>query len=192
MARSIEFIPEEKIARAMHVFWSKGFAAASLSDLTGAMQLNKSSLYNSIGDKHTLFRECLKAYGRLVEKEYIGAAEQGDNAIQKLDSIIDYIEAISTERDNSCLGIKSSFEVATEDKEIRALIKAGNDKTIALLQSLIKEAQVNGQINTERDADTMAHFIFNSFSGLRQSYIIYGNRKLVKKMAAELKAFLRV
>lgn len=176
----------------MNVFWSKGYTAASLSDLTDAMKINKSSLYNSFGDKHTLFKECLKAYGKLVEQDYASAIQKGSNALAKLDNIINKIIEISTERDYSCLGIKTSFELASDDKEINTVIRSGNDKTIRLIKSLIEEAQTDGQIKTERNAETMAHFIFNSFSGLRQSYIIYKNTKLVKKMGNELKAFLRM
>ncbi len=192
MARSIEFIPEEKVAKAMNVFWSKGYASTSLSDLTDAMKINKSSLYNSFGDKHTLFKECLKAYGKLTEQDYASAVKKGTTALGKLDSIIDKIVEISTERANSCLGIKTSFELASDDKEINAVIRSGHDKTIGLIKSLIKEAQTDGRIKRERDAETMAHFVFNSFAGLRQSYIIYRNIKLVKRLGAELKAFLRM
>jgi TetR/AcrR family transcriptional repressor of nem operon len=55
MARNREFNEQEAIKRAMDVFWKKGYNGASMRDLTDAMQINSSSLYNSIGDKHKLF-----------------------------------------------------------------------------------------------------------------------------------------
>ncbi len=191
MARPTEFIVEEKLLCALNVFWDKGYTAASLADLTKAMRLNKSSLYNTFGDKHSLFKECLKTYGKLVEKEYAAAIQQPHDPLAKLDNVIDYITTISTERNNSCLGIKTSFEIASKDPEIQALIKTGHDHTTALIKSLITDAQASGQMRKERDAETLSHVIFNSFAGLRQSYIIYGNKQLVKKMAAESKAYLR-
>ncbi len=191
MARNIEFIPEEKIEKAMQVFWCKGYTAASLADLTEAMQLNKSSLYNSFGDKHTLFKECLKNYGKLTEKDYAAAIDKGINAISKLDNVIDTIVSLSTERPNSCLGVKTSFELASDDKEVHDLIKVGNDRTIGRIRCLMEQAQSEGDIRTERNVDTMAHFLFNSFSGLRQSFIIYEDAQLVLKMGNELKVFLR-
>lgn len=192
MARNIEFVPEEKIERAMHVFWCKGYTAASLTDLTKAMQLNKSSLYNSFGDKHTLFKECLKNYSKLAEHDYGSAISKRKSAISNLDKVIDTIVRLSIERPNSCMGVKTAFELASEDKEVQALIKAGNDKTINLIKSLIEQAQSDGDIKSGRDADTMAHFVFNSFAGFRQSYILGNNGKLVRKMGNELKAFMRV
>lgn len=49
MARDKDFIPEEKIAKALDVFWEKGYNATSMQDLVEAMQINRSSLYNSFG-----------------------------------------------------------------------------------------------------------------------------------------------
>ena len=44
MARNVEFDEERAIQKAMEVFWKKGYSGASMRDLTGAMQINASSL----------------------------------------------------------------------------------------------------------------------------------------------------
>jgi TetR/AcrR family transcriptional repressor of nem operon len=191
MARRIEFIPEEKVAKALEVFWRKGYTGASLADLIKAMKINKSSLYNSFGDKHTLFKETLKAYGKIVEDDYAKALKAGNSALENIDSIIDQIVDISIERENTCLGIKTCFELASQEKDIKELIKAGNDQTTRLIGALIREAQAAGEIKADRDPKAMAHFIFNSFSGLRQSFIIYGDKAIINTMGSELKAYLR-
>ena len=51
---------------AMEVFWRNGYAAASISDLTTATDLSRSSLYQRFGDKDGLFREVLDAYAERV------------------------------------------------------------------------------------------------------------------------------
>jgi TetR/AcrR family transcriptional repressor of nem operon len=190
MGRNLSFTPEEKLEKALSVFWSKGYKAASLAELTEAMQLNKSSLYNSFGDKRSLFKQCLKNYGNLTEQEYERAIDKEGSAIENLFNIIDTIVAVSIERPNSCLAIKTSFELEIEDEEINSLIKVGSDKIIRRLHLLISQAQVDGAIQAARNASTMAHFVFNSFAGFRQSYIQYGNKALVLSLADELKGFL--
>ena len=62
MARCVEFNEVEKIEKAMNVFWEKGYNATSMQDLVDAMQINRSSLYNTIGDKHQLFMKCIGNY----------------------------------------------------------------------------------------------------------------------------------
>lgn len=191
MARPTEFIPEEKVIDAMNVFWSKGYTASSLTDLTSAMTINKSSFYNTFGDKFTLFKDCLKSYLELSLQEYVIAAKEGDTPSEKLDKIIDMIVKVTIERENACFSVKSSFELAATDEDIKHMIRSGHDQITGLIRSLIVEAQHHGSINTERDAELMAHFIFNSFAGLRQSFDIYRQVNLVKKMGQELKLFVR-
>ena len=56
------FDPDAALERAMHVFWAKGYEGASLSDLTGAMRINRPSLYPAFGNKEELFRKVLDRY----------------------------------------------------------------------------------------------------------------------------------
>lgn len=50
------------LQRAMEVFWAKGFAGASMADLTAAMGINSPSLYAAFGSKEQLFREAVDLY----------------------------------------------------------------------------------------------------------------------------------
>ncbi|WP_449398631.1 TetR/AcrR family transcriptional regulator [Chryseobacterium wanjuense] len=68
MARNIEFNEEVAIQKAMEVFWEKGYYATSMRDLTDAMKINSSSLYNTIGDKHQLFLKCIDHYIAVKKK----------------------------------------------------------------------------------------------------------------------------
>lgn len=62
MPRPKSFDPDTALAKAMTVFWDKGFDAASISDLTEAMGINRFSLYDTFGDKHTLYIKALESY----------------------------------------------------------------------------------------------------------------------------------
>jgi AcrR family transcriptional regulator len=64
MARPREFDEDHVLERAMHVFWDKGYEAASLADLQEATGLTKSSLYKAFDSKVGLFRRVLDRYNR--------------------------------------------------------------------------------------------------------------------------------
>lgn len=55
---------DERVAlqAAMEVFWQKGYAGASLSDLTEKMGINKPSMYSAFGNKEALFVQATKLY----------------------------------------------------------------------------------------------------------------------------------
>src|SRR3954464_11387329 len=62
MARPKEFDREEALNRAMEVFWSRGYEAASVGELVKRMGINRQSLYDTFGDKHSLYLQALDRY----------------------------------------------------------------------------------------------------------------------------------
>lgn len=192
MARDKEFIPEEKIAKALDVFWEKGYNATSMQDLVEAMQINRSSLYNSFGDKHNLFLECLRTYGYLAAQDYESVLSHKDlSPLETLEKIIDVYVAGTIYDGKCCMGMKSSFELAGDDDEVRRIIKQTNDRTIGIFTDLLKRAKEQGELSEDKDPAVLAHIIFNGFCGWKQSYIQYKDVTLIKRMAAYTKKHLR-
>ena len=62
MGRVKCFERSEILEKAIQIFWKKGFADTSLSDLEKATGVNKSGLYSEFKDKEDLFFESLKFY----------------------------------------------------------------------------------------------------------------------------------
>ncbi|MFK7731655.1 MAG: TetR/AcrR family transcriptional regulator [Pseudomonadales bacterium] len=50
------------IQAAAFVFWSKGFSATSLDDLSAAMGMTRPSIYNAFGNKNDIYRKALSSY----------------------------------------------------------------------------------------------------------------------------------
>ncbi len=62
MARPKEFDPSEAMKEAMGAFWENGYHATSVNNLLSEMKLNRGSLYDTFGDKKTLFLAALAEY----------------------------------------------------------------------------------------------------------------------------------
>lgn len=58
------FDPDEALEKAMEVFWAHGYAGSALSDLLKVMGINKKSLYDTFGNKRSLFIQCLDYYSK--------------------------------------------------------------------------------------------------------------------------------
>src|SRR5690606_2006768 len=71
MGRELTFDRDEKLKQAMRLFWAKGYEATSMQELVDALGINRFSLYDTYGDKRTLFLEALERYGESVMKRLV-------------------------------------------------------------------------------------------------------------------------
>lgn len=69
MARSKEFDEKEALRRAMELFWQQGYEKTSMQDLVNHMGVHRRSIYDTFGDKHTLFMKALERYDEIVETQ---------------------------------------------------------------------------------------------------------------------------
>src|SRR6187455_712621 len=58
--RPLSFDRDQALEQAMHVFWQRGYEAASISELTAAMGITAPSLYTAFGDKERLVLEAIE------------------------------------------------------------------------------------------------------------------------------------
>lgn len=186
MARCIEFNEKEKIEKAMNVFWEKGYNATSMQDLIDAMKINRSSLYNTIGDKHQLFIKCVHFYADNAIAETKAKVEKEKSPLQAIINIIKDKAYWVVDCEKGCLGMKTIFELAPEDSEVRKILSKTSDVYIDLLTEIIKKAIDFGEIDKTEDPSLMAEYIATSFTGWKQTYILHRDPIKIKKMSEYL------
>ena len=186
MARNVEFDEERAIQKAMEVFWKKGYSGASMRELTDAMQINASSLYNTIGDKHQLFVRCISNYIHGRMQETLAHSSKIKSPLKAIVGLINGCVNTILYSDNHCLAIKTTFEMASTDPDIKALLKEDSDFTHGFVLNLVQKAIEQKEMVTESDAETITNFIVSAFTGWHESYIIYQDPIRIKKMASYL------
>ncbi|TYP98954.1 TetR family transcriptional regulator [Tenacibaculum adriaticum] len=186
MARNIEFNEMESIEKAMNVFWEKGYHATSMQDLVDAMQINRSSLYNTIGGKHCLFIKCVTSYAENAIQESREKVAKEKSSLQALKKIIYDKAAWVVDCEKGCLGVKTIFEIAPEDAEVRKVLSKNNEIYIEFLTEVIQKAIDDGELDTTEDASLMAEYILTTFTGWKQAYILHRDPIKIKKMSEYL------
>lgn len=186
MARTVEFNECEIIEKAMNVFWEKGYQATSMQDLVDAMQINRSSIYNTIGDKHQLFMKCISSYFDNAMFEIKEKVAKETSAKQALINIITDKASWIVDCEKGCLGIKTVFEIAPEDNEVRKLMSQNNEIFLQFLAEVVQKAIDDKELDGSEDAMLMAEYIMTSFTGWKQSYILDRNPIRIKKMSEYL------
>lgn len=183
MARNKAFEPEEKLEMAKCLFWKKGYNATSMQDLVETMGLNRGSIYDTYGDKHSLFLQCLQRYTESTFEEYKKVADDTKSPIKAVEKIIRKSALRTVEEGRTCLGIKSTFELASVDEAVHAVLKENTTKLVAVLKDLLKKAQKADEISSKRDPEVLARFIVANFTGFWQFYVVYGDAEVVNQQA---------
>ncbi|MBO9611830.1 MAG: TetR/AcrR family transcriptional regulator [Dyadobacter sp.] len=184
MARTVAFDQDQAIEKALDVFWRKGYNGTSMRDLTDAMQINSSSLYNTLGDKHQLFVQCIKHYTRKRRILLEERAKVFDSPQKALESFIHDVADVVVKDAQGCFAIKTAFEVSPDNKGIQALLKDDNDFTHTFLSKLIREAVEQGVMKKDTDPDLLADYIISTYTGWYELYILHKDPAKIKQLAA--------
>ena len=101
MGRPREFDTTEALERALDVFWANGYEATSMRDLTGAMGLSKSSLYDTFGSKHELFLSALDHYNKTSgQRSVLALIEKADTVKAGIAAaFLHYIDQMTADED---------------------------------------------------------------------------------------------
>src|ERR1700754_4896517 len=121
MARPREFDEEQVVRAARDRFWDAGYAATSLTDLSDATGLGKTSLYGAFGDKHALYLRIFDEYSTHAVAGL--AAELAGPAAGALARVGEHLlrnAAASAGNPRGCLLARGTAELAGCDEDVAA------------------------------------------------------------------------
>ncbi len=168
MGRHKEFDRDEALQRAMEVFWERGYEAASVGDLVGHMGINRQSLYDTFGDKHSLYLQALDRYREVEGRKMFGLLEQPGpvkRALRQLfQSVIEC--ALGGER-RGCMVGNAMSELAGRCRETAEKTCGGMAAAEEALYRALLRGRREGEIGGGRDLRAVARFLYSSLQGLQ-------------------------
>jgi AcrR family transcriptional regulator len=169
VARQKEFDRVDTLNKALEVFWQKGYAATSTSDLLEAMQIGRQSLYDTFGDKRTLYLEALARYNEDSVTELLRHLK-GDTPLAAIDNMLQAF-ASRPKRDNAkgCMGVNAISEFGTSDEEVNALRDASGKRLHRAVEAQLREAASSGEIPADTDTTQATAFVAATLSGMKIS-----------------------
>jgi TetR/AcrR family transcriptional regulator, copper-responsive repressor len=147
------------ISAAVRVFWSHGYAATSISDLTEATGLSRSSLYQRFGDKDGLFREAFQAYTDRVLQRMNSAT--ADTARGRLATLLRaYLPDSSIPRPPGCLIARSCSEMAELSPAGKAAVLGSAEDQRQVLAGILHEGAQKGELSQDANIEALAwHYL---------------------------------
>lgn len=168
MARTKRFDEEEVLNNAMLFFWHKGYNGTSPQEILDELGLSRSSLYDTYGDKKSLFISALKRYRDTVTGQIIDILETAENIPETIKMLFQQTkhECFTGEDKRGCFMVNSKVELAPHDEEIAAIVKENREALENAFTAAIKRGQEKGQLSKDNPPRSLARFIMNNLWGL--------------------------
>ncbi|MFC3802593.1 TetR/AcrR family transcriptional regulator [Cohnella sp. GCM10012308] len=158
---------ETALDQALDLFWRKGYEGTTISDLTEAMGINTPSLYKAFGNKEQLFLRILDRYAEGPAAYMMDAFKQ-TTARGMIEALL-YGAAHATtdpETPGGCLTIHGAISTGEAGQAVKHELDARRAGGEAAMRERFKQAQTDGEIPLDVDADRLAAFYSTVFQGL--------------------------
>ncbi len=167
MARSKEFEETAVLDKAMRLFWEQGYEKTSITDLVECMGIHRRSLYDTFGDKHTLFLRAMNRYVDKVNAALPGELKRSKTAAEALQIFFGFLIREEEDSPSGCLMVNSAVELAARDADVDTKSTEAFTTTEQMLKEIILWGQRDGDFTSDYDAGELAEYLHNVSVGLR-------------------------
>ncbi|MGY4536241.1 TetR/AcrR family transcriptional repressor of nem operon [Mucilaginibacter sp. UYNi724] len=169
MARTKDFDEDEVLKKAVDLFWLKGYNATSMQDLVDGLGISRSSLYDTYGDKHSLFIKALESYQCTNTGKFVTIIEGGKTAKETIKALLKFIadNLLDDKSQKGCFIVNAEVEVALHDKEVGDMIQKNDQNVEDAFFRVIQKGQESGEITNPQNARALARFLFNTVKGIQ-------------------------
>ncbi|MCZ2827883.1 TetR/AcrR family transcriptional regulator [Modestobacter sp. VKM Ac-2986] len=161
------FDVDEALDAAVRVFWAQGYEGASLDDLTGAMRINRTSMYRAFGNKEELFSRALARYTE-GPASYVAQALAQPTAREVAAAFLGGSVRATTLPDcpTGCLGVQGSLAAGASGRPARDLLAAWRESGTAHLRDRFQRAVDGGDLPADADPGLLARYLMTVANGI--------------------------
>ncbi|MBX9953354.1 TetR/AcrR family transcriptional regulator [Peribacillus simplex] len=167
MARSKEFDEKAVLRKAMELFWEQGYEKTSMQDLVDHMGIHRRSIYDTFGDKRSLFLASLNHYEELIVNEMESIISSTSSIKQTIRDVFIFVLNSIEQYPKGCLSVNAAIELSLLDKEIGRIVTKMFNRTEDMFNNLIKRGQTSGELSKEIDSNNTSRFLHNNLVGIR-------------------------
>jgi AcrR family transcriptional regulator len=167
MGRPRGFCEEAALEAAMRVFWEKGYEGATLSDLTEAMGINRSSMYTTFGDKEALFQRAIARYAE-GPAAYVRKALKEPTARAVVEALLRGALELLTDSSHprGCLSVQGALACGSAAESAKQAMIEWRKQGEADIQKRLQQARKEGDLAKEVNPGDLARYVSTLITGL--------------------------
>ena len=158
--RPRSFDVDDALDRAVEAFWRHGYEGASLQVLTGAMGINKTSMYAAFGRKEKLFHRAVARYAE-IDMAYARQALDQPTAHDVVNALLrDNADALTQPgRPPGCLSIQGGASCGPGNAAVCEFLAASRLAGERALADRLARAVDEGDLPATADPAALARFV---------------------------------
>ncbi|MDC7675534.1 TetR/AcrR family transcriptional regulator [Asticcacaulis machinosus] len=163
------FDREAALSKAMRLFWCKGFAATSISDLTEDMGIGSPSLYAAFGSKEALYAEALRYYVDSNDAFAWGAFRAAPTAREAVEAYLTLLaSALTGELSDMPRGCMVTLSAVGSEGYPELGERVREERSVAYnrLKDRLEKGIADGDLPLKTDARPLARFIQTIVAGM--------------------------
>ena len=168
--RPREFDKEQTLARALELFWSRGYGATSVQDLVDALDVERGSLYGAFGDKRRFYLDAVRLYWEVYERHLTTALDTAPllPALReilthpaRLDELISDVGV-----PQGCLVGNTTAELVPQDSEATEVVTRSYRRFTEIVTDALRRAQAAGEVTANSSPEAQAQLLLYIVQGL--------------------------
>ncbi|MFE2706812.1 TetR/AcrR family transcriptional regulator [Streptomyces mirabilis] len=168
--RPREFDKEQTLARALELFWSRGYGATSVQDLVDALAVERGSLYGTFGDKRRFYLDAVRLYWEVYERHLttvldtaplLPALREILTHPARLDELISDVGV-----PQGCLVGNTTAELVPQDAEATEVVTRSYRRFTEIVTDALRRAQAAGEVTANSSPEAQAQLLLYIVQGL--------------------------
>lgn len=181
---------ERLIGAAIALFWEKGYANTSISDLLSAAKANSGSFYHFFSSKEDLLLAVLDQYFVMLHPQMLGPAWEGiDDPIERIFALLARYRMLILQTDCTygCPIGRLALEIGPEQEEVHRLLAKNFDGWTAAVRECLASAA--SRLPPDVDRERLSQFVLAVMEGGVMLSRSHRNVKPFDQAVAELRAY---
>jgi AcrR family transcriptional regulator len=163
------FDRDRALRAAMTLFWTKGYEATSIADLTEALGIGVKSLYAAFGSKDDLYAEALRCYSASYEHLVLGRFHDAPSARDAVHAYLADSACAMTGSDTSlphgCMVTLGSVG-SDGHADLCELLRASRGVAFDVLYARLERAVAEGELPPSTDIANLSRYVQIVQSGM--------------------------
>lgn len=162
-----QFDIEVALGKAMKVFWANGYEAASLSELLKSMGIGKKSLYDTFGNKQSLFLKALEHYAHTTIRDMRDRLSADGSPLANLKHLLKDLQEMHSQPGScGCMLGTNIADFNTDDGAIAQIMRAYLQQIEDAFTATLTRAQAAGEISPEANPRNLARLLLCMTQGI--------------------------